>query len=284
MYIIVDSGSTKSDWVILDNENTKYFSTMGFNPYFHKEKTIVEAINNCEGLMKVSEKVEAVYFYGAGCSSEELNLIIENALKFVFINAKITVDHDLTACALATYDNRPSISCIIGTGSNSCYFDGEVITEEVPALGYILGDEGSGSYFGKQLLSNFLYKKLPKHIEEDFIKEYNLTKDKIVDKVYMKPNANVYIASFMRFIAKHAEDAYFKEMMYKGFKHFMEIHVCCYSNYKETDVNFIGSIAFLFKNELEKAALELDIQINKIVQKPIEGLVKYHKNHILITK
>lgn len=283
MYIIVDSGSTKSDWVVLSNETKQYSSTMGFNPYFHKSDTITKAILQVEGLSKIKDEVNFIYYYGAGCSSPELNAVIENALREVFIKAVIIVDHDLTACALATYDNEPSISCIIGTGSNSCYFDGTTVFEEVPALGYILGDEGSGSYFGKQLLAAFLYKKLPKKIEQELISEYGLSKDSIVENVYMKPNANVYIASFVKFIAQHAEEPFFKEMMYEGFKKFMEIHVCCYSNYREVKTNFIGSIAFIFKLELERAANELDITIGKIIQKPIEGLIEYHKKH-LVTK
>lgn len=283
MHIIVDSGSTKSDWVVLSNEKKHFYSTMGFNPYFHKSELIVSAINEEEGLSKIKDDVEFVYYYGAGCSSQELNAIIENALRQVFVKAVVLVDHDLTACALATYDNEPSISCIIGTGSNSCYFDGTTVFEEVPALGYILGDEGSGSYFGKQLLAAFLYKKLPKKIELELVSTYGLTKDNIVENVYMKPNANVYIASFVKFIAQHADEPFFKEMMYEGLKKFMEIHVCCYSNYRQVKTNFIGSIAYIFKLELERAADELGITIGKIIQKPIEGLIEYHKKH-LVTK
>jgi glucosamine kinase len=281
MYIIVDSGSTKSDWVVLSNETKQYYSTMGFNPYFHKSDTIIKAILQVEGLSKLKDEVNFIYYYGAGCSSPELNAVIEHALRAIFTKAVIVVDHDLTACALATYENKPAISCIIGTGSNSCYFDGKTITEEVPALGYILGDEGSGSYFGKQLLASFLYKKLPKNIEDDLINEYELTKDKIIENVYMKPDANVYIASFVKFISRHDQEPFFKEMMYEGFKKFMEIHVCCYGNYREVKTNFIGSIAFIFRNELERAASELGISIGKIIQKPIEGLIDYHKKHLI---
>ncbi len=285
MFLIIDSGSTKSDWVLLDDENNQtLFTTMGFNPYFHNEKTIIDAILENEGLKKCANKVVTVYFYGAGCSSPELNLIVENAFRKVFTEADIFVGHDLTACAYSTYQGKPSISCIIGTGSNSCFFDGDKVSEVIPALGYILGDEGSGSYFGKQLLSSFLYKKLPKNVEEDFIKEFKLNKDIIVENVYMKPNANVYLASFMKFISKHAQEDFFKTMVYEGMKKFIEIHVCCYKNYKYTDVHFIGSLAFIFKNELQKAADELDVKIGQIIQKPIGGLVNYHLNHLYLVK
>ncbi|MFM8962886.1 MAG: hypothetical protein ACKOGD_03470, partial [Sphingomonadales bacterium] len=189
----------------------------------------------------------------------------------------------LLACAYATYSCKPGISCIIGTGSNSCYFDGQNLLEEVPALGYVLGDEGSGSYFGKQLLSAFLYHHLPQDIEADFIATYQLDKDQIVDRVYREPNANVFIASFMPFIAKYKAHPFFSEMVYKGFKHFMQVHVCCYDNYKETEVHFVGSLSKIFEKELDKAAAELGIQIASIVQKPVIGLVNYHLQYILKT-
>jgi glucosamine kinase len=285
MFFIIDSGSTKSDWVLLDDDNNQtFFSTMGFNPYFHSEDIIIAAIKDNKEIMNFASKIDAVYFYGAGCSSDELNKIVENAFKKVFIKAQVKVGHDLTACAYATYQGKPAISCIIGTGSNSCFFDGENIYEEVPALGYILGDEGSGSYFGKLLLSNYLYKKLPKHIEEDFRNEYQLTKDKIIDKVYLQANANVYLASLSKFVSKHAEEPFFKNMVYEGMKKFLEIHVCCYSNHKEVDVHFIGSISHVFQDELKKAAQELNIKIGQIIQKPIGGLVNYHINHFFLVK
>jgi N-acetylglucosamine kinase-like BadF-type ATPase len=151
----------------------------------------------------------------------------------------------------------------------------------VPALGYILGDEGSGSYFGKKLLSSYLYHKLPSHIAEDFEKIFHLSKDNIVENVYKKPNANVYIASFMPFIAKHREENFFKVMVEEGMRNFMEVHVCCYPNYKEVPVHFVGSIAQIFDREVEKAANSLGIKIGQIIQKPIQGLVSYHQNYIL---
>ena len=180
MVIIVESGSTKSDWVILnENKDRKYVKTMGFNPYFHDELIISSAIKNNELLKGVSKKVTQVFFYGAGCSTEELQIIVKTGLTAVFVNARIHVNHDLDACAYATYDGRPAISCILGTGSNSCFFDGEKVSEEVPALAYVLGDEGSGSYYGKILLSKFLYKQLPTDLHEDFKAQYQLNKERL---------------------------------------------------------------------------------------------------------
>jgi N-acetylglucosamine kinase-like BadF-type ATPase len=282
MYFIVESGSTKSDWVLVDSKNNQsFYSTMGFNPYFHSSDLIENELKKHVDILAVADDVSGVYFYGAGCSSEEMTKIVQIGLQRIFKNAHVLVDHDLLACAYATYSGQPGISCIIGTGSNSCLFDGKELTEVVPALGYILGDEGSGSYFGKQLLSNFLYHKLPSHVAADFFETYQLDKDQIVNHVYREPNANVYIASFMPFIAKHKNEPFFSEMMYQGFKKFMEVHVCCYENYQNTEVHFVGSLSKIFESELNKAAGELGVTVTSIIQKPVTGLVNYHLNYIL---
>ena len=282
MYFIVESGSTKSDWVLVDSKNNQsFYSTMGFNPYFHSSNLIENELKKHVDILAVADDVSGVYFYGAGCSSEEMTKIVQIGLQRIFKNAHVLVDHDLLACAYATYSGQPGISCIIGTGSNSCLFDGKELTEVVPALGYILGDEGSGSYFGKQLLSNFLYRKLPSHVATDFFETYQLDKDQIVNHVYREPNANVYIASFMPFIAKHKNEPFFSEMMYQGFKKFMEVHVCCYDNFQNTEVHFVGSLSKIFESELNKAAGELQITVTSIIQKPVTGLVNYHLKYIL---
>ena len=278
MHLIVDSGSTKSDWVLLKDMGNEAFYTMGLNPYFHDEDTVCEAIEENEDLFAYRDDVTHLYFYGAGCSSPELNQIIHGGLSRVFTNAHIVVDHDLRACAYATYEDEPSISCIIGTGSNSCFFDGENIIEEVPALGYVLGDEGSGAYFGKKLVANYLYHKLPKRINDALKYDMKLTKDEIVRRVYMEPDANVYLASFMKFIIQYAEDDFIKEMIYNGFKEFIEAHVCCYQDYKNYKVHFIGSIAYLFKNQLSDACDFYRAQMGQVIRKPIDGLISYHLN------
>jgi N-acetylglucosamine kinase-like BadF-type ATPase len=282
MIFIIESGSTKSDWVLIDDKNNQsFYKTIGFNPYFHSAQNIASEIRQNEKLISLSDKIEGIYFYGAGCSSKELNKIVEKGLSSIFSTAKITVEHDLLACAYATYDGAPGISCILGTGSNSCYFDGKSLVEEVPALGYVLGDEGSGSYFGKFLLSNYLYKKLPKEINDEFEKRFKVTNGTIVDKVYKQANPNVYIASFMPFIIEHKNHPFFNPFIIKGLKHFLEVHVCCYDNYEKTSIHFVGSLSALLENELNAAAQELGISIKSIVQKPVGPLVDYHINYIL---
>lgn len=280
MILIIESGSTKSDWVLLNQGQKTYFSTIGLNPYFHSAQDVERAIRGNSDLLSLSDKVSAIYFYGAGCSSEHLNAIIKNGIQNVFTDALISVDHDLNACAYATYNGEPAISCIIGTGSNSCFFDGEVVSEKVPALGYILGDEGSGTYMGKRLLADFLYHRLPEEMAVAFEKETGLYKDSIVNSVYKQPNANVYLASFVPFIQKFSHTNYVKELVLNGFKQFLDVHVCCFDNYKNYPVHFVGSISRIFQNELEEACKYFDIKLGNIVQKPVDVLVQYHERYI----
>jgi N-acetylglucosamine kinase-like BadF-type ATPase len=281
MRIIVESGSTKSDWVLLDSENKRtYTSTIGFNPYFHDESTICSNILENQILNASADKVEMIHFYGAGCSADDLCALVERALKKIFPNAFVYVGHDLDACAFSTYRGRPVIACILGTGSNSCYFDGEAVYEEVPALAYILGDEGSGSYFGKQLLSKYLYKQLPEHLQQDFKEFYKTDKDEIISKVYLEPHANVYIASFATFLSRHKNEPFITEMVYEGVKKFMETHVLCFKNAREVEVSFVGSISYHFEDMLKKAAFDLGLTLGQIVKKPVDGLVDYHLNYI----
>lgn len=277
MMLIAESGSTKTDWVLVRSDSSQeQFHTMGFNPFFHNEATVEKGIRENDGLYKLATEITHVYFYGAGCSSQDLNAVIERGLGQVFSNASISVNHDLLACALATYDGEPGISCILGTGSNSCYFDGETLSEEVPALGYVLGDEGSGSYFGKKLLTDFMYNKLPDEIKEDLVTETGITKDIVLDNVYSKPNANVYLAGFMKFISKHSETDYVDAMITKGMEHFIQNHVCCYADHKSVKVHFIGSISHYFQEPLKKAANNMGISVGHILQKPIDRLVACH--------
>lgn len=282
MFFVVESGSTKSDWVLIDNKNNQtFYSTMGFNPYFHSSDLIESELMGHEEIYRLAPEVKGVFFYGAGCSSSQMNEIVAAGLRRVFKNATVLVEHDLLACAYSTYRGVPVISCIIGTGSNSCYFDGQNLSEEVPALGYVLGDEGSGSYFGKQLLAAFLYHKLSPEIEKDFVSSYALDKDTIVDKVYREPNANVFIASFMPFIYKHKSDAFIRKMLVEGFKRFIDVHVTCYPNYTQTEINFVGSISALFEEELKEAASSFGLTVGAIIRRPVDALVNYHINYIL---
>jgi hypothetical protein len=281
MILIAESGSTKSDWVLVENgAPTKRFKTMGFNPFFHNETIIYSAIKYNNDLCSISKNVKKIFFYGAGCSSDEMNAVVKKALLGVFINAEVSVEHDLLACALATYNGEPSISCILGTGSNSCYYDGQRLTENVPALGYVLGDEGAGSYYGKKLLTDFLYNRLPDDISQGLVKKYKINKDIIFDNVYMQPHANVYLASFMRFVSEYKHTEYVDSMIKEGMEKFMQNHVCCYKNFNEIKAHFIGSISYIFQKQLNFSANKLGINVGLVIKKPVDNLVSYHINNL----
>lgn len=277
MILIADSGSTKCDWLLINGDVNIETKTMGFNPFFHDSVLIKSELAKNSVLSENKLGIHSIFFYGAGCSSAERNNIVKKALQSFFNSAtNVVVDHDLTGAALAATGAQSGIACILGTGSNSCYFDGSKVYEEVPALGYILGDEGSGAYFGKILLSNFLYHKLPKELSNDLEKQHLLTKEEIFFKVYNSPNPNVYLASFMRFISGHGNHPYFQEMIYNGLLAFAKIHITCYKNYQTETVHFVGSIAYYFKSELQKVADDLGFTIGNIVKKPITALGDYH--------
>lgn len=281
MILIADSGSTKCDWALIQGDDTLMKCvTIGFNPFFHTSKFISDTINKKTELFAISEDVKYVFLFCAGGSNTELKRICERALKVSFPNANVYVDHDLVAAAFATYTGVPAISCILGTGSNSCFFDGDIVEEKVPALAYILGDEASGTYFGKQLLALFLYNKLPEDLMIEFAKKYpNVDKTYIFENVYMKPNANVFLASFMKFLQPFKNDNFINNMLKNGFREFFKIHILCFDNYKEIPVHFVGSIAYYYSDILKEVAKEFEVSIDQIMKKPIEGLVNYYSKN-----
>jgi N-acetylglucosamine kinase-like BadF-type ATPase len=281
--VIADSGSTKCDWALIqaDGEILSIFSTMGFNPFFHSKELISGELFKNRGHFPPTKTVEKVFFYGAGCSSPELNKVIEDGLKLFFTGSRIKVDHDLVGAAYATYSGEPGIACILGTGSNSCFFNGENIREEVPALAYILGDEGSGSYFGKRLLRALFYKNLPHELRKEFDKEFQLDKDQVFNNIYKNNKANVYLASFMKFVSDHQDHPFFHEMIKEGLNKFLEVHVKCYHEYDQVPVHFVGSVAHYCQRILEEACNECGVKLGTIEKKPIQGLIQYHLDYVL---
>lgn len=275
MLIIIESGSTKADWLIIKDENRIQHYTMGFNPFFHSSEFVEDVLFRDEFLNGFFNESGKIFFYGAGCSSKELQKTIQLGFEAVFKNAKVFVDHDLSAAALSVYRNSDVIACILGTGSNSVYFDGKNLSEVVPALGYILGDEGSGSFFGKQMLSDFLYSKLPLQMVQEII-ERGLSKDEIFKNVYMEPNANVFLASLSPILINNRNLEYSQKLIARGFDLFLENHVLCFPNYKETEVSFVGSISALLSDELRTACERKGIKIGQIIRRPIDSLANYH--------
>ena len=257
------------------------FHTMGFNPYFHDADLVESKMRESEEASALAGEVSKVYFYGAGSSSEALSAIIREGLERVFTAANVHVGHDLDGAAYSTYAGDPAITCIIGTGSNSCYFDGSTTSEKVPALAYILGDEASGSWFGKRLLALHLYHKLDPTVDVDFVSTFGFSKDDIVNRVYQEPNANVFLASFMTFIGRHQEVPQIISLLEEGFQAFIDVHVKCYENYQDVPVHFVGSVAYHFQPVLRHVCEREGIEVGHIIKRPIDGLAEYHVKYIL---
>lgn len=283
MIAIVDSGSTKSDWVILD-EFKKVFlktETIGFNPNFISRELIVPEIEKNTSLASVKNSITKIYFYGSGCGVKQNCDTIEQEVGKVFFNAKISVREDLAAAAFAAYNGKPAIVCIMGTGSNSCYFDGENLKIKLPSLGILIGDEGSGSAIGKQLVRRFFMQKLPQDLHEDFENTYHLTIDEALKNMYHSTRPNAFLADFNKFVVERKDHPYFIQMVSEEMKNFFEYQVIPYEESKESEINFIGSIAYYYENILRSVASELNLNVGHVVQKPIESLVNYHIKYIL---
>ena len=257
---------------------------MGFNPYFHDADLVEREMKANSDAMAMAPEVQKVYFYGAGSSSPGLCAVIAEGLQRVFPAAEVHVGHDLDGAAYSTYTGEPAVTCILGTGSNSCLFDGTEVSEEVPALAYILGDEGSGSWFGKKLLSAFLYHQLPAEIEDDFAGQYDLDKLSITKRVYQEPNANVFLASFMTFLGRHKTHPFVQAWLDEGFKAFLDVHVRCFADSQNVPVHFVGSVAYHFQEALRKACADRGYSVGNIIKKPIDGLAQYHVQFILKTR
>ncbi|HRN95617.1 MAG: hypothetical protein M9931_01425 [Chitinophagales bacterium] len=277
MILCADSGSTKTQWL---TESGKLIETIGFNPQFHTTESILSTIQENAAFSHIKGEITQVYFYGAGCSSNSRNSIVSDALSNFFTNAKIAIDHDLKAAAYATFDGETCISCIIGTGSNSCLFNGESIEENVPALGYILGDEGSGSWLGKELLKLFLYHLLPPATEDLLKSKYGVEKEKVFQRVYREAHANVYLASFAKVLSETTDTEFANNLVTQGFTEFFKYHVACYPNYKQFPVHFVGSLAFNFKTQLQKVADNFGAKLGYIDCAPVHKLLQFHLKNI----
>ena len=278
MILVADSGSTKTDWMSFDNGITQNFSTQGINPYFTNSQDIVRIINKNKELAGLAGKVKEIYFFGAGCLNIDKREIVSNGLSAVFKNTFISVDHDLMGSAYATCGHKKGLACILGTGSNIAYFDGENVYSGKHGLGYVLGDEGSGSYFGKKLILSYLYQKMPHELTQAFYEQYPINKDIVIENIYQKPFPNTYLASFCRFIPNHKTHPFIQDMLKKGFQEFIDTNVRDYKNYKNMDCNFVGSIAYLYRDELRSVFEQNNLKIGKIIQKPIEGILEYILN------
>ncbi|WP_299184073.1 BadF/BadG/BcrA/BcrD ATPase family protein [uncultured Chryseobacterium sp.] len=283
MVAIVDGGSTKCDWVILDDFKKVFMKTetIGFNPNNIAAELIVPELEKNINLGAVRNSITKVFFYGSGCGIPENCATIETELQKFFTKAEITAKEDLTAAAYAAYTGKPAIVCILGTGSNSCYFDGKNLKIKLPSLGFLIGDEGSGSSIGKQLVRRFFMQKLPADLHIEFEKTYHLTIEEALKNMYHNSRPNAYLANFNKFVADRKDHPYFQKMIFDEMMNFFDYQVLPYEESKTAEINFIGSVAYCYENILRSAAAELNLNVGHVVQKPIESLVNYHIKYIL---
>lgn len=281
MILIADSGATKTDWLISDRNNQVIIKTEGINP-FHQDEDYIRRTIEKDLLTQIGTKddskkedIAEIYFYGAGCLPEPAEKI-KKLLQEYFASAKTEAYTDLMGAARALCGRNPGIACILGTGSNSCMYDGENIVDNVSPLGYILGDEGSGAYLGKRFIGDCLKGQLPAAIKENFLENSNLTIKDILEKVYRQPQANRFLASITPYIYKVKEEASVKTFLHECFTDFFKRNIMGYDTTLE--ISFTGSVAWYFQEEIKEAAEQLNLKTGKFIKEPIWGLKEYHKN------
>ncbi len=278
MILIADSGSTKTDWrIIQDAQPMQAISTIGFNPVLTSTAKIIKELKTAFRKQEVNEAIHAVYYYGAGCWDAATCAIVSKALFVIFPKAKIEVTNDLLGAARAVCGKEAGIACILGTGANSCLYDGQKVIDNVPALGYIIGDEGSGAYLGKQLLKSYFYRELPKALSEKLMAEQTISKQLLLENVYQSKVGNRYLASFAKFIIQEKAHPFMEQLISDAFDTFLQRQVKKYHGAINYPVHFIGSIAYFLKVILTKRLEVNGLQIGTIIRQPIDGLVDFHK-------
>ncbi len=278
MILIADGGSTKADWIALNQDKEEVFRvrTLGLNPAVVAEEELVNRIVNMFQLIQIKAAVTHIYFYGAGCGTPKAVAILKKVMEGIFVNAAVVIEEDMLAAVYAASGNKPAMVCILGTGSNSCYFDGNEMQMITPSLGYVLMDEASGNYFGKRLIRDYYYKHMPKYMVEKFEKDFVLDADTIKHNIYREPNPNMYLASFAKFMFDFKNEKYVRRLMKKGFEKFFKYRVLPYNLSKETPIYFIGSIAHYFREILDDVAANYGLEITDVIQRPIDNLLAYH--------
>ena len=284
MIIIADGGSTKTNWCLLNDEGQKvYFNTEGYNPYFVDGEYVIDSLkkNLPEDLQY--DKITEVNFYGAGVHNEEKANELKEAFQVVFHSSKIFVGHDLLAAARALLGKSKGFAAILGTGTNTCIYDGDDVSYQIDSGAYILGDEGSGCYIGKKLLLDYLRNFMPEAVRANFWETYKLTPDDIQENVYSKPLANRFCAQFSKFVYDNtANIEYTHNLVKSSFNDFFKNLVSHYPNYQDYELNCIGSVAYNFRNVLEEVATEWNMKLGKLVRSPIDDLVKFHIENPLV--
>lgn len=279
MILIAESGSSKTDWRLLtDGGSVKAAKTAGFNPYFQNADQIYAEIAS-ELLPQLgTTSVDEIHFYGAGCSTETNCTIVREGIGRLFARAHIHVGHDLLAAARALSGHSAGIVCILGTGVNTCLYDGSHIVAGRPSLGFWLGDEGSGGYLGRTLIQQYFHEEMPADLHAAFAEKYHLDVETVLENAYKKPFPNSYFAAFARFLSDHLDHPYSQQLIYDGFALFLKRYVSKFKGYQNYPVHFTGSIAYHYQDILRKAAADKGIRLENIIDNPITGLITYHRH------
>ncbi|MCM4170274.1 N-acetylglucosamine kinase [Arenibacter sp. TNZ] len=283
MILIVDSGATKSDWIALDEKGNQLFmtQTLGLSPEVLTRPVIEDRLANNFELSKNRENVTQLFFYGAGCGTDRMKNFLTEIFNDFFPKAKAEVKEDTYAAIFATTKlGQHGIVCILGTGSNCSYYDGEQLHQKVTSLGYIPMDDGSGNFFGRKLIRDYYFNKMPQDLATKFAKEYNLDADVIKENLYKQPNPNTYLATFARFIVENKNHPYCRGVIDKGFQQFINNYIMQFELATKVPVSFVGSIAYYLREELATVIERNDLVLGVIRQRPIEGLVDFHKASI----
>jgi N-acetylglucosamine kinase-like BadF-type ATPase len=276
MILVADGGSSKVDWIIIKSDNERIeFTTKGINPFFVNEKEICKLLATYDEVQQYNSKIKEVHFFGAGCSSPDKREIVSNGLSKVFSKAFINVEDDILGAVYATCGTSKGFTCVLGTGSNVAFFDGEQAHYGTHGMGFILGDEGSGAYFGKKIVTSYLYGLMPVALKKAFEDIYEIDKESIIENVYQKPSPNIYLASFARFMYKHRHNKLIQSILFEGFEEFVKVHILRQSGCQSYPCHFVGSISYFFQDVLAEVCQKHKIKLGKVVASPVLGLTEY---------
>ncbi|OYQ47397.1 BadF/BadG/BcrA/BcrD ATPase family protein [Flavobacterium aurantiibacter] len=279
MKLLVDSGSTKADWIAIDDNGKVVFTTqsLGLNPEVLTKEEVVERLNDRFDISHNKNNVTHLYFYGAGCGTDRMKNYLADVFTKYFPKAYISVQEDTYAAVYATTPKgEKAVVCILGTGSNCSYFDGNVLHQKVQSLGYIAMDDCSGNRFGRYLLRGYFFNKMPSLLAKEFEKEYNVDPDFIKHNLYKEPNPNAYLATFAKFLIKHKNSDFCQELIHAEMEKFVEFYILQYEEAKQYPIHFIGSIAFYLRDELEATLNKHGLKLGNVLRRPIDGLIQYH--------
>ena len=274
--LIADSGSTKTEWVLVNQEGQEFFKSDGLNPYFRTHGQLSEAIKNGVKNSLKNTQVDEIFFYGSGSGNESRKAILQNAIRENFPESEIHIESDMLGAAIACFGKKEGVACIMGTGSNSCVYDGEKIVKSIPSLGFVFGDEGSGGYFGKRILNAYYYKTMPEDLRNALEETSDMSLESVLHKIYEEPQANRFVASFSKILGDYRDHPFIKNMVRKGFEAFADKQLGYFEESKEKEIGFVGSIASVYQEILEEVLSERGMNLSIVVRKPLDRLVDFH--------